>query len=233
MTKSFAEHLTAAIALPLEMSGFLSDFEKVALGVAQPGRFELHGLTIDSPPGVYSPHPTSSTRFVMDNFPTVGLDKPAGRLLEIGCGAGAIALLAARHGWQVCAGDIDANAVKATTENARANGLTVEARESDLFAAFEGQQFDAIVFNQPFFHVESEVDAVDRTLSDFGGQLYVRFMADARRHLAPGGFLAVTYSNCSNAAIFNQSGWSMVVRAFDFGATTNYIRALFRATPIL
>jgi len=210
----------------------MEGYAGVLEGVARHGTFHLHGLTIDSPPGVYSPHETSSTRFVMDHFFALGLDRPAGRVLEMGCGAGAIALHAARFGSDVHACDIDMVAVTATQANAVQNGLTVHARQSDLFSAFsENEKYDVILFNQPFFHLDREIDDEERTLSDFGGQLYERFMRDVKNHLAPGGRVIIAYSNCSKTSILNQPGWNLEVRAFDFDAGSNYIRALFNATP--
>ena len=228
---SFLEHLQAACQRPVTMPVFLEGYAAVLAGVSASGRYQLHGLTIDSPAGVYSPHETSSTRAVMDRFFALGLTERCGRLLEVGCGAGAISLLAAKHGWQVSAGDIDPAAVRATRHNAQLNGLEVNARESDLCAAFVDEKFDVILFNQPFFHLDRETREDERTLSDFGGQIYVRFMEEARKLLTPGGYVIIAYANCSNLEIFNQPGWAMELRAFDFDAGANYIRALFIARP--
>ena len=233
MQKTFQSHLAEAAAAPLNMPVFLEGYEQVLALVATAGTYHLHGLTIESPEGVYSPHETSSTRFFMDKFFALGLDKPGGRILEVGCGAGAIAIHAAKHGWDVSACDIDPAAVDATLRNAQTNGVHVDARQSDLFDAFGPDElFDCIAFNQPFFHLDREIDVSERTLSDFGGRLYERFKADARKHLKPGGYLVVAYSNCSNIEILNQPGWSLNLRAYDFDGGTNYIRALFVARPV-
>lgn len=232
MSKRFSEHLAAVCGLPVNLPVFLEGYAEVLKGVAASGRFHLHGLTIDAPPGVYSPHETSSTRFMMDHFFALGLDRPGGKFLEVGCGAGAISLLAARNGWTVSSGDIDPVAAQATRDNAALNGLTVDARVSDLFSAFADEKFDVIAFNQPFFHLDREIREDERTLSDFGGQLHARFMAEARAHLKEGGYVIVAYSNCSNVEVFNQPGWQMELRSFDFDAGSNYIRAHFKATPV-
>jgi release factor glutamine methyltransferase len=233
MNKSFIEHLIQACTRPINEPVFLEGYAGVLEGVARPATFDVNGLTIDAPSGVYSPHGTSSTRFMLDHFFALGLDRSAGRVLEMGCGAGAIALHAARFGSIVSACDIDPVAVDATRRNAEQNGLNVDVRQSDLFSAFaDDEQYDVIIFNQPFFHLNREIGEHERTLSDFGGRLHEKFMAGARKHLAPGGRLVVAYSNCSNIAILNQPGWNMEVRAFDFDAGSDYIRALFHATPV-
>lgn len=231
MQKSFIEHLMAACARPINEPVFLQGYEAVLAGVASHQTFELYGMTIDSPPGVYSPHDTSSTRFLMDHFVALGLDQPKGRFLEVGCGAGAIALLAARHGWDTVGVDIDPVAVRATKANAQRNGLQVDARQSDLFSAVEGELFDVIVFNQPFFHVKRDIGEHERTLSDNGGNLHVRFMQEASHFLKPGGYVVVAFSNCSNTDVLNQPGWDLELRSFDFDAGSDYIRAHFKATP--
>lgn len=63
------------------------------------------------------------------------LDLPAaaGTFVDVGCGSGVLAIVAARLGWDpVIALDYDRAAVAATTENAARNGVTVDVREFDL-----------------------------------------------------------------------------------------------------
>lgn len=228
---SFIEHLQRAAAAPIVPGPFEESFRVTADNLMRHERFSLFGLDIDAPAGVYSPHESSSTRFLLSNFPALGLDRPSGSLLEVGCGAGAVALLAARTGWRVTASDIDPVAVQATKANAARNGLVVDAIESDLFLAVAGEKFDCIVFNQPFYHVPRAITAKERPLAAENGVLHVRFMQQAAAHLKPGGKVVVAFSNCSDAQVFQQPGWAMQLRAFDYEATTNYIRALFIATP--
>ncbi|WP_426194001.1 methyltransferase [Massilia sp. DWR3-1-1] len=228
---SFVNQLIAACQQPIKEAVFLEGYRAVLEQVATPGSFVLHGLQLDAGAGVYSPHDTSSTRFFADHFEAAGLLQGKGRrFLEVGCGAGAIALLAARCGWQAHAGDIDAAAVAATAANARANALAVDVRQSDLFSAFSGETFDVIAFNPPFFHVDRDIAIEERTLSDSGGSLFQRFMQGAGALLAPGGCIVVTFSNCSNPAVFDDHEFDMALLAFDFDGTANYIRAMFKAT---
>ena len=51
------------------------------------------------------------------------LARPGGRMLDVGCGTGILALLAARLGMQAEGVDCDAEAVRASHHNARLNGL--------------------------------------------------------------------------------------------------------------
>lgn len=74
--------------------------------------------------------------------------KPGGRLLEVGCGSGAMLETMQSRGWQVAGVDFDRRAV----ETARAKGLTVHygGVEEQNFSA---ESFDAIAMNHVIEHV--------------------------------------------------------------------------------
>lgn len=229
---TFSDHLIDACTRSLDWPAFLDGYAATLREVEREATFTVHGLKLHAPSGVYSPHQTSSTRFFMDRFAAAGLDKPFGSLLEMGCGSGGVALLAARYGWKVSACDIDERAVGATMANALANGLRVNVRWSDLYDGFRpGERFDVVVFNPPLFHTAHDVAEGERTLADQEGRLYRRFMQESLDRLRPGGYLVVGYSNCSNQSLLQQPGWSMTLRAFDFDGSTNMLRALYTAHP--
>jgi ribosomal protein L11 methyltransferase len=74
-------------------------------------------------------HPT--TRLTLELLQTLD----PGSLLDVGCGSGVLSIAAAKLGFEPVLGiDLDAAAVEATTSNARANGVTVEARLADALA---------------------------------------------------------------------------------------------------
>ena len=59
-----------------------------------------------------------------------------GSVVDLGCGSGVLAIVAAKAGFEpVLALDSDEHAVAATRANAAANGVEVEARLADVFAA--------------------------------------------------------------------------------------------------
>ena len=73
-------------------------------------------------------HPT--TRDALEIL--VGL-APDGSFADLGCGAGVLAVTAARLGFRpVFAVDFEARSVRATAENARANGVEIDVRRVDL-----------------------------------------------------------------------------------------------------
>jgi ribosomal protein L11 methyltransferase len=74
-------------------------------------------------------HPT--TRLVLELLR--GQTPLTGGAADWGCGSGVLAICAARAGFEpVLAVDVDPAAVALTRENARANGVAVEARRLDL-----------------------------------------------------------------------------------------------------
>lgn len=99
----------------------------------EPGREDLVDLVVD--PGQAfgtGAHPT--TRLCLEllcELPTP--DEDAAAAVDLGCGSGVLAIAAAKLGWSPVLGvDHERESVRATTENAAVNGVTVAARRFDL-----------------------------------------------------------------------------------------------------
>ena len=75
--------------------------------------------------------------------------RPGERFLEVGCGAGLVAMVAARKGAAVTATDLNPFAVEVARHNARENRVAVEVLEGDLIAPAAGT-FDVVAFNPPY-----------------------------------------------------------------------------------
>lgn len=76
-------------------------------------------------------HPTTR-----DSLELLAALEPDGAFADLGCGAGLLALAAARLGFApVIAVDVEHGAIAATAANAQANELAVEARQADLIDA--------------------------------------------------------------------------------------------------
>ncbi|MDL1950213.1 methyltransferase [Acidobacteria bacterium ACD] len=83
------------------------------------------------------------------------------RFLDLGCGTGVVALLSARAGAGGIASDVSPEAVRNARLNLLLNRLErrVEVREGDLFAPVEGERFDLVAFNPPFFRGKTKYSA--------------------------------------------------------------------------
>ena len=74
--------------------------------------------------------------------------EPGGALADLGCGSGVLSITAAKLGWGPVLGvDHEAESVEATLDNARANGVAVEARRHDLLHDGPGPGAPTVVAN--------------------------------------------------------------------------------------
>jgi methylase of polypeptide subunit release factors len=119
---------------------------------------------------------------------------PSRRALDLGCGGGIQALLAARDADQVVATDVAGRAVYYCRFSVALNGVVnVECRLGDRFDPVEGDEFDLIVSNPPF------VISPDTTLRfrDSGlplDEMSRSVVRGAAAHLAPLGYAQVMAS---------------------------------------
>jgi release factor glutamine methyltransferase len=74
----------------------------------------------------------------------------AGDVLDVGCGAGTLALVAASRGARRAVGvDLSERAIELARFNARLNGVAAEFRAGDLLAPVRGEAFDLVVSQPP------------------------------------------------------------------------------------
>jgi release factor glutamine methyltransferase len=127
------------------------------------------------------------------------------RILDLGCGGGAIALaLAAETGSNIFASDISRPALDLARENARRLGLAgrVTFRRGDLFSPWRdatSRGFDLIVSNPPYISdpeldlLPDEVRLHEPETALRGGadglDIIRRLIAESPEYLKPGGFL--------------------------------------------
>lgn len=141
-------------------------------------------------------------------------------VLDLGCGYGAIGIVAARLsiGGHVVLTDVNERAIALTRANLEANGVgNAEVRLGDLYAPVERMAFHHIVSNPPIRAGRGIVD---------------RIVADAPDHLLPGGSLwlvARTRQGApalqarmerafENATIVKRGGGFKVLRSVKSGA---------------
>ena len=147
------------------------------------------GLDLDIPAHVFPPTPTSD---LLGREVTARV-RPGHRVIDLGCGAGANAILAAQITDQVVAVDVNRHAVEATAANAARNGVAERIRclESDVFDRVDGD-FDVIVIDPPFRWFRPN-DLLERAITDEGYATLGRFIGEVGDRLRPGGFVLLFF----------------------------------------
>ena len=110
-------------------------------------RYGRHTFMIH--PGVFYPNQTFSTGFMLDFMSA--LDLKGEKVLDIGCGSGAIAVFAAMRGAASTGVDLSDLALENTKANARLNEVEVQVVKSDLLEKVKSQTFDYMFVNPPFY----------------------------------------------------------------------------------
>lgn len=119
---------------------------------------------------------------------------PVGAVLDLGCGSGVQAVLAADHARRVVATDINPRALELTQRNAVLNGRdNIEVRRGDRYEPVVGERFDLIVCNAPYV-VSPDHAFAYRDGPDDGDDFTAAVVRGLREHLAPGGRATVTGS---------------------------------------
>ena len=130
-------------------------------------------LTFTTDAGVFSRDGLDrGTEVLLDALPEL-----SGRVLDLGCGWGAVGVaLGARYPeLEIVMTDINQRAVDLARRNLAANGVRAEVVQGDGFAAVEGA-FDAIVTNPPIRAGKAVIYGLFAQARDFlkpGGALYI------------------------------------------------------------
>jgi release factor glutamine methyltransferase len=146
-------------------------------------------------PGVFRPR--SDTWLLARTAAREPLEAGA-RILELCAGPAMAGIVAARaHGAHLTTVDVSRRAVACARVNARLNGVELDARRGDLFAAVAGERFDLIIANPPYVpggEPPSRGAARAWEAGANGRVVLDRICAEAPRHLAPGGTLLLVHS---------------------------------------
>lgn len=147
-------------------------------------------------PQVFSPLYYSETEFYAEHIlREIGKGT---RFLDMGCGVGVNAVLAAKRGASVVACDVNPQAVENTRCNAARHGVQVDVRESDIFTAVRAdERFDLVYWNIPFAFREPDVELspLEEAIFDPGFRKHLTFLAEVRQHLEPSALLLVGASS--------------------------------------
>jgi len=174
-------------------------------------RVVLEGLSLSIPPTVFHPRFYYTSRFLAHFVKQMDLANRS--VLEVGCGSGFVSLVAASRGGLITAVDINEAAVTATKDNAKLNGFQIRVLHSDLFEHLQGERFDHIVINPPFYDGDPSHIAEHAWKAGEKNSLIHRFAASATRFLAPGGSIIAVLSTDTEMSqvlrIFKENGFSM------------------------
>ncbi len=149
---------------------------------------------------VFSDDPAAGRDAVMGAGPaTVALarllpGRVEGRFLDLGCGAGALALFAARRGATAVGTDLNPRATAMGRVNAALNRLPVTFETGDLLEPVRGRRFDLVIAQPPFVIQPESQEAVTFVHGGPRGDVIVaRLVTSLSEALAPGGWAAVRF----------------------------------------
>ena len=153
---------------------------------------EVAGKPILVLPQVFNPGLFDTSQLLVRTL-NARLIPPGSTVLDMGTGSGIGAVFAAQWARRVVAVDINPAAARCARINALLNQVDdrVEAHQGDLFAPVQGQQFDVVLFNPPFYRgtPRSALDHAWRSTDTVE-----RFAAGLRSHLTPNGHALVVLS---------------------------------------
>lgn len=103
-------------------------------------------------PDVFNPTLFHSSVALVEQLDSVPL-RPGMMVLDMGTGSGVGAITAARRGARAVAVDLSPEAVRCARINVLLNRVedSVEVRCGDLFEPVQGERFDLVLFNPPFY----------------------------------------------------------------------------------
>ncbi len=162
------------------------------------GRQEFYGREFRVNSDVLIPRP--ETEHVIETALAVGAG--ARRVVDVGCGSGAIAVtLSLEMGTEVWGTDISLAALSVAKRNARRLNARVRFVACDLASALAPGSMDLVVSNPPYVArrdspgLQREVRDYEPHVALFAGEtgleIYARLVVDAERVLRPGGALVM------------------------------------------
>ena len=197
-------------------------------------RQEFYGRMFRVNPDVLIPRP--ETEHVVE----AALEFHARRVLDIGCGSGAIAVsIACESDATVWASDISHKALQVARDNAERHCARVRFVAADLGACFAPGSFDLIVSNPPYISTH-DAEGMQREVRDWephmalfagesGNEVYSRVVQCAELLLTPGGHLVVELGHRSAQPVKAMFGarWRNVELLPDLAGIDRVLTAQF------
>jgi release factor glutamine methyltransferase len=188
------------------------------------GEQEFFGLCFEVSPAVLIPRPETEhlVEAVLQRFAR----EEAVRIVDVGTGSGAIAVALAHSlpRSRVTAVDLFPAALEVARRNAERHGVRLILMPSDLLAAVDRTDFDAVVATPPYIAtaevLEPQVANYEPHSALYAGptglEVYERLIPQAERVLKPGGWLMLEIGYGQSPAIQNlMRGWAGVTLVND------------------
>ena len=198
------------------------------------GRQEFYGREFRVSPDVLIPRP--ETELVVET--ALRLAPPEARMIDVGCGSGAIAVsLALERRVSVFATDISPAALRMAGANAHRLGAAVRLVCTDLLECVAAASFQLVASNPPYVST-GERDALQREVRDWeppvalfagssGMEIYRRLIEDAARVLSPDGWLVVELGFKSRDRVLEMLGgaWTDIETVPDLAGIPRVLAA--------
>jgi release factor glutamine methyltransferase len=146
--------------------------------------YSYKGISLQIPPEVFHPGFFSSTKLLLRYISKEHLSEK--KFLELGAGAGLLAVYAAKKGAVVTATDISPFSVKCLRRNAETNGVEVQIIQSDLFEAIPRIPFDYILINPPYYKKNPSSDVEFAWYCGENGEYFQKLFSCLRHYVHPG-----------------------------------------------
>ena len=198
------------------------------------GRQEFYGREFRVTPAVLIPRPETEhlVEVALQHLP------PGARIVDVGCGSGAIAVsLALELHTPVVACDISPAALDVARRNAQTLAAPVDFLAADLLTPFAARSFDAVLSNPPYVPL-SQREGLQREVRDFepelalfggptGHEIYARLVTDARRVLKPAGrlILELGFTSLDAVRAMMETGWRDVTITDDLAGIPRVLSA--------
>lgn len=151
------------------------------------------GMRLTVHPTVFHPKYFRTSAFMAKYVAT--LDLKGKRVLDLGTGTGILGIIAAQHGAEVTAIDINELSLDAARENAERHGVTMRILKSDWFSALHGETFDFIFCNPPYIKGSGTHPYDAAWYAGEQNEHVLDLIEGCDDHLAAGGSLLLVLSN--------------------------------------